>query len=136
MLGSGTVDGGPVDAKPVLAQPSFLSGDSRASHQQFSISVAVVSLTYDDEFVAKWIFIFVAMAVALAVLVIFISPLTDLLPARYSNQTPAIDLFASVLAFIWALSTGWTRFDFCSNHGTDRPVESSDRLELICTHRC
>lgn len=85
--------------------------------------------------VARPVHIVLATAVAIAVLVIFISPLTDILPAPQLKHTPAADLFASalLLGFIFLMR------QMCPvvlGHPAVEPAQQgSERLELICTLR-
>lgn len=86
-------------------------------------------------FVAKSIHVVAATAGLLAILVIFISPVTDLLPAPQLKHIPAADLFGSflVVAFALALQALLAR----STHvAVDPLAQNSDRLELICLRRC
>lgn len=85
--------------------------------------------------VARPVNIVLTAAVALAVLVIFISPLTDILPAPQLKHTPAADLFASalLLAFIFVVRQ---MYPAVLGHPAVEPIyQGSERLEFICTLR-
>lgn len=85
--------------------------------------------------VVRPVHIVLTTVVLLAVLVIFISPFTDILPAPQLKHSPATDLFTSVLLIAFFL---FVRQMGPVVHG--HPVvqafhQSSERLELICTLR-
>lgn len=85
--------------------------------------------------VARPAHIVLTTVVAVAVLVIFISPLTDILPAPQLKHTPAADLFASalLLAFMFFVRL---MCPVALGHPADEPPQQgSERLELICTLR-
>ncbi|HET8668937.1 MAG TPA: hypothetical protein VFM10_13215 [Terriglobales bacterium] len=76
-----------------------------------------------------------ATAVVIAILVIFISPITDLLPAPHLKHMPAADLFGSVL--LLAVATALQSLLATCIHRVVNPLaQSCDRLELICLRRC
>ena len=84
--------------------------------------------------VARPAHIVLTTVVAVAVLVIFISPLTDILPAPQLKHAPAADLFAcALLAFMFYIR-------IMSPEALVHPAagprqQGSERLELICTLR-
>lgn len=85
--------------------------------------------------VVRPVHIVLAAAVALAVLVIFISPLTDILPAPHLKHTPAADLFASVLLLAFMLLVRQMRPVMLGHPAIDPVQQGSDRLEFICNLR-
>lgn len=70
----------------------------------------------------------------IAVLVTFISPLTNLMPAPGLKYAPAAELFSSILllAFMLTLRT----FIGIFLHASEAAHFTSDRLDLICLRRC
>jgi hypothetical protein len=86
-------------------------------------------------FVERPLHIVAATAVVIAILVIFISPITDLLPAPHLKHMPAADLFGSVLILAFAMAL--QRLLATCTHPVVNPLaQSCDRLELICLRRC
>ncbi|HYG99793.1 MAG TPA: hypothetical protein VD837_11730 [Terriglobales bacterium] len=85
---------------------------------------------------ARPVHLVLAAAATVAVLVIFASPLTDILPAPQFKQAPAADLFASVLLLAFCLVFRLTWPVASSQPATEIGQSTSARLELICTLRC
>lgn len=95
-----------------------------------------MNLTQHDEVVRNKIDIIASIAAALAVLVIFAVPMIDLLPAPQTKQfSPSVLLMALlVLMSTVFVATDWSNF---FRHAVADPVLApSERLEVICTHRC
>lgn len=86
-------------------------------------------------FVERPLHIVAATAVVIAILVIFVSPITDLLPAPHLKHMPAADLFGSVLMLAFAMALQ-SHLVLCSQRVVDPLVETYDRLELLCLRRC
>lgn len=85
--------------------------------------------------VAKRVHIAATAAVIIAILVIFISPLTDLLPAPQLKHSPAADLLGCIFLLAFALVMQ-ALVSHCIRSDVDPLYQSSDRLEFICLHRC
>ena len=75
--------------------------------------------------------------VVIAVLVIFLSPVNDLLPAPQLKHIPAADLFSSILLVAFAFALAIEAFGaLCTHAFLDPSGLQCDRLQLICLRRC